>query len=527
VTRRHEHRDSDERGVVLVLAAITLVTLLIFSSFAVDFGGAYNARRQDQSAADSAALAAGSPMLIANTQLVVGEVLDRLNANTNAGFTAADLNTCDGDTGTLPVVASVDGQNYNCVSFNAARTQVRVRVPPREYVTTFARLVGVDTIGHTAFAIAGTPPQGAFGGVLPFGVTAATGTGHICLKTGPGPLDSAPCDGPTSGNFGYLNFAHFGNEQMGTPTSCSGQGTNRIPANIAQGVDHDLSLYGVPPHGNTSVIDHQSCGAVAGPNAADTNTGATPNIVGNGLHSGTNFYDNEPARLRRRAPVTPDYFQWTNLGPYNLDDNPLWAFIPPGLTHLNANIPESCEYGVFVGPNGELPNMARLPSGLQAHLAGRSTNDRMLLLLSRCIRHYETGTWSNGGYSDSRTAPRCGAGACDDPVFARDDAFPGQVADIQQTPRFGYVPVLVETNFPPGASSPVRFARFRAIYIQRVCIGQPCAIEFDPGVGMSSSSADPRATGFTAFAFPDDMLPFEIGSPTAPMDRPSTAVLLR
>ena len=528
--RRTERWRDDDRGVVLILAAITLVTLLVFSAFAIDFGGAYNARRQDQTAADSAALAAGSPLVIANTQLVVDEVVERMNANSPTEFTLADLNTCAGDSGALPVLATVGGQTYNCVSFNNARTQVRVRVPPRDYSTTFARLVGVDTIAHTAFAIAGTPPQGAFGGVLPFGLTGAAGTGHVCLKTGPGPLDSAPCDGPTTGNFGYLNFAHFGNEQMGTPSGqCQGDGSQRVAANLAMGVDHDLSLWGQNPHGTTVRIDTASqCGSIANPNASFQTAGNMPNVVGNGMFSGSNFYDNQPARLQRVAPVVPTYFRTTNIGPYQLDDNPLWEFIEPSLG-LSDDVPTSCFRSQFDAPNGGLGDMSALPSALRTRLSTRSVDDRMLLLLSRCISHYQSGSWSYnaqgfGLYTEG--AVGCSLAPCTDPVFARETTDLNGVADIQQTPRFGYVPVFVENSLP-NPSTAVRFARFRAIFIQRVCIGQPCSLQFDPGVGFSSATADHRATGFTAFAIPDVMLPYAHGAPNAPLTRPTFAVLLR
>lgn len=519
----------DDRGVVLILAAITLVTLLVLSAFAIDVGGAYNARRQDQTAADAAALAAGSPTVMANTQLVVTEVLDRLNDNLSEPLTLADLNTCGDDTERLPVVAQVGGQSYNCISFNNARTQVRVRVPPRGYETTFARLVGVDEIEHTAFAIAGTPPQGAFGGVLPFGLTATAGVGHVCLKTGPGPLDSAPCDGPATGNFGYLNFAHFGSPALGTPAGhCSGDGSQRVAANLAMGVDHDLSLWGQTPHGNTTVVDSASCGAIAAPNAATTTTGNMPNVIGDGLFSGSNFYDNQPARLRRVAPVTPAYFRMAQIGPYLLDDNPLWEFIDPELG-LDDDVPRSCHRDQFDAPTGGLGDMSALPADLRSRLNTRSVDDRILVLLSRCISHYQHGSWSYSAsgfpnYTESQTG--CALAPCTDPVFSRETTGLDGVADIQQTPRFGYVPVFHQDT-PPNGHGTVTFARFRAIFIQRVCIGQPCSLQFDPGVGFTAGSADTRALGFTAFAIPDGMLPYDLGSPTAPLSRPTFSVLLR
>lgn len=510
----------DDRGVVLILAAITLVTLLVLSAFAIDVGGAYNARRQDQTAADAAALAAGSPTVMANTQLVVTEVLDRLNDNLSEPLTLADLNTCGDDTERLPVVAQVGGQSYNCISFNNARTQVRVRVPPRGYETTFARLVGVDEIEHTAFAIAGSPPRGEFGGVLPFGMPSGAGTGYVCLKTGPQGQDA--CEGPTTGNFGYLNFTWFGNAEMGTSRQCNGGGNTVIATNISFGVDHDLSLINQNPHGATPVYDQAACsGGLASPNGADAEPGNMPNVLGGGIYSGSFVLDGQ-GRLRRVADHPPDYFKWTTVGSYVVDDNPLWEFIDPDLS-ASDDVPASCLRSQFAPPGGGLGDMSSLPSRLSAHLQSYSLNERMTLLLARCISHYERGEWTHAGYSDS--ASGCSLYPCSDPVFARSTVLDG-VADVQQTPRFGYVPVINQVEYPNGRKN-VSFIRFRAVFIQRICIGNVSCTEFDPGVGMSGGPNDDRVAWFTAFAFPDDMLPFGIGSPTAPMDRPSTAVLLR
>ena len=53
VTARRE----DDRGLALVLSSILLVALLLAASFAVDLGGVYVERREDQNAADAGATA--------------------------------------------------------------------------------------------------------------------------------------------------------------------------------------------------------------------------------------------------------------------------------------------------------------------------------------------------------------------------------------------------------------------------------------------------------------------------------------
>ena len=69
---------------------------------------------------------------------------------------------------------------------------------------------------------------------------------EICLKTGANPKNTAPCDGPVTGNFGFLNFTEYGDED-GNGTLCTGGGTDRLARNIARGIDHFLGIFGPFP----------------------------------------------------------------------------------------------------------------------------------------------------------------------------------------------------------------------------------------------------------------------------------------
>ena len=51
-------RGDGDDGVTMILVALTMVGMMVFAAFAVDMGGVYAERRQDQTAADVAALAA-------------------------------------------------------------------------------------------------------------------------------------------------------------------------------------------------------------------------------------------------------------------------------------------------------------------------------------------------------------------------------------------------------------------------------------------------------------------------------------
>src|SRR5687767_7642730 len=71
--RRRRCRDDD--GLVLVVLPLVLVTMMVFAAFAVDLGGLYNARRQDQSAADVAALSSVQGLSEDDAQLALETAL--------------------------------------------------------------------------------------------------------------------------------------------------------------------------------------------------------------------------------------------------------------------------------------------------------------------------------------------------------------------------------------------------------------------------------------------------------------------
>ena len=54
---------SDERGITLILFTLMITVMLVFVALAMDSGLVFNERRQDQSAIDSAVLAAAQLLL--------------------------------------------------------------------------------------------------------------------------------------------------------------------------------------------------------------------------------------------------------------------------------------------------------------------------------------------------------------------------------------------------------------------------------------------------------------------------------
>ena len=370
--------------------------------------------------------------------------------------------------------------------------------------------------------------------VLPFGLAAGRGggDGYVCLKVGLGGHSEPPCDGASAGILGFLDFSAFGNSVVGTATDCSSGGLrSRNENNSAVGVDHELSTYG-GFHGAVEVLDTgQPCGGTAKPNAAYVMTN-TPQSFGAGMYSGTGYSDGGPGRLARVGTnVFGGAGQSTNVGGRQLDDNPLWEFLPSSFP-AGAEVPASCHKSIFTDAlSGTYTQLPTSPANVRSYVSGRPTAaERMRLLLQRCISHYNGVTWdANGAITPVGDPPVGCSGTCDDPIFTRNSSTTDvpDLYDIQYTARFGYVPELTAA-FPAGNAA-VRLQTFRPIFLQRLlggtCTGGSCTHDFEPGVGYSNASSGSTADGITAFVLPGSSLPGDLstGPPTAP--DPPTDVL--
>ncbi|QYG92538.1 hypothetical protein HC251_08835 [Iamia sp. SCSIO 61187] len=499
----------------IVIMGMVLTALLITAAIVVDIGAVYAARRSDQSGADHGAL--GAAQDLNDEAEAVSRAKSVVHDNLGRTLTAAEWNSCGTDAGSLEVRAA----GANCISFNGARSRVRVRIPDQYVATGFASIVGIDRIRHTAFAIAGVNQRG-FGGVLPFGMPAAAGSGdgYACVKSNPGGLSSGPCAGPSAGNFGTIDLSLYGNEDVGTTKSCGpGDTSDRIANNVAVGTDHRLEVYVT---GSVKVDTAYCEDLLPGPNAARTETGTNHSAVGRGLFSGREFTDGGPARLQR---ISPELFDGggrvREVHDVLVDDNPLWAFIPPSLQS-------------GVGPGGDVPRSClrdqfeedpELPGRVEQHLRSMTDANRLLALMQRCMTHYRGDAWGGGGQAGEQALtppePRVGCRSagmpCTDPVFSSnvssEDA--PNLYDIQYTPRFGYVPVIDE--FPTGQSTAVPFLSFQAIYLQRLTIGNGRnATIFNPGFAPEGDGNGGDVGEVTAWVFPFGMLPGRLQEPNAP-----------
>lgn len=535
---RHGRRD--ERGLVLVFFSLTLIILLVFAAFAIDIGAVYNERRQDQSAADAGALG-GIHEFPSGTPAEIAAVVQSLVHDT-LGRTLTNWNSC-GDTSSDPDDADIPIPGADCITYNDRATQLQVRIPVQQYQTSFANVVGIDTLDHTAFAIASLDSIG-FGNVLPYGVAVnASDGGHICVRSGPGGIAIPPCTGPDSGNFGIIDLGIWLDNDCATNV---GSVQRRQSETTAVGIDHLLSLYGHLPHNTSEVVDTPNCGLTPRPNAANVGPGNSHNETGAGLWSGDDFGPNadRPARLANTTPLLPGggaRATFTGGGnTYNLDDNAVWDFIPDSFPVGENQVPDSCRRSVFT--TWVSGNHTGVPAPVRTYLETQHPDltEQMRLLVERCMMHWRGLTWRGNGQRVDGTpstnaadkplaapgdpAVGCGGVQCADPVFVRNSLVdnPIDLYDIQYTPRFGYVPQIVDPpGFPSGSSGTVRFEKFRPIFIQRVCLGSnTCGTEFDPGIpglGDGESIGNGTSTSsFTAFLFPPGMLPAELETVDAP-----------
>jgi Flp pilus assembly protein TadG len=492
--RRLSCRRDDEQGAVLVFTVLLLVVMLGMSALVVDLGYARSQRRQVQTASDAAALA-GAQML-PNTTTAESEAkdyaLDNLASGNNNWSTCTDT--------PLARVSSTP-----CISFDTSYTRIRVRTPVQSYATGFARIFGDNSVQTRTLAEARivNPTDG---GLLPFNMFSGFGTGEACLDSGGGGGAVEPCTGPASGNFGFLDFHLYGNDDLGTVASCTNGGqTQRLDDNIAMGSDHDYTTH---PTGSGAGAD-DDC-VTPGPNkiAQGTGNGAA---FDSGMRSGASFTDGEPARLQRGSHAK------VSVGGYQLDNKPLWQFIPTGTT---VGVPTSCQRATFDSRVTGTPP------------AGVTRQQWLHRALSQCFFEYACGktdawagnitgqpaaAWNSctGTRAGAAVAP-CNGAPCTALLFTMNSATeaPVDLYDIQLSPRFVYVPQVWAANVTcPGGSGAYCYyvKQYRAVYLQRLVGNNVNQLDFEPSGGAWTGTYSGQAKAVTALVFSASMLPGEIG----------------
>ncbi len=345
---------NSEDGAFLPLFGIMIIVLLIFAAFAVDLGAAWAERRQDQTAADAAAMAGAIEYVRSNpTEAeVVALVQDYVERNIGYPAGSAGWGTCPAPTDGFQAI----GGN-NCISLKQASTTssdtlFRVQIPNQPVATSFARIIGIDTIDVDAFAIARIEKIEGVQGALPFVLPNNPGT-EYCLGTPPSGQAREICEGPSNGFFGSADSPYFGadDDPWGT-TSCADSPTNnntRIRANTAIGIDHFLRI---APTGANPVAGADVCGATQSPAyvpyaiVADQGslTQASDGFIGDPQFGTLNL----GGRLRQTGGSPAS---WRPVpkgnGSINLDNVGLWEY----LVHP-ANNGDACSAAKFAGKSG-------------------------------------------------------------------------------------------------------------------------------------------------------------------------------
>ena len=504
----------DERGLTLVLVALMASVLMMFVAFAVDVGGAFNQRRSAQSAVDAGALGGAQdlPSYSAtdnNGLTLAGEVMSlaaqAVGVPDNAAW-QSQWTTCSGDGGAL---SHVD-PTYNCISYDSSYSQVRAKLPTQTFKTTFARVMGINSINVSAAAIASRAGIGS-GAVLPFGL-AGSGT-LACLHSGQGGNGPPPCTGPTTGNFGSIDILLYGNSALGTTPSCSNGGAGaRFSQNIAVGADHELARLNGPlkPNDGGALVDDDCV------HALPDDLGGEPGDGGQfdaGMLHGTAFSDGKNARLQRfyaksgggnfDASAT---IESGTAGAVTVDDQGLWSFLNSTAGTSGSNTPTSCSYvNVFK------PVLTSYASGsiTQATLKTTMQND-----LVTCFNQYNTGGSGVG----------CSTTPCAGILFdtkTNGITSPVPLYDLQLSTRFVYIPVLQSQpqNCPSSNNWCNVVVDFQPAYLQQLyggCDsgGNNCKVDFSPGVhDAANNTRNQKGDVITALVMNKNMVPASLQDP--------------
>lgn len=517
-------RFRDDRGVTLIVVALTLVVLMVFAALAIDIGGLYVARRTDQGAVDAAVMA-GLQKEAARDILDEVDLVASENLKVTVGtLDWTDCSLTDPDFVDRPLI--VAGSSYNCITQDASGQALQVKLPTQSTDSPFGAVVGITGYDHDAFAIGGIVTAG-FGGVLPFGLNSTGSSNLQCLKSATTPHSEAPCDGSEEGAFGYLDFSWYGNVERQIGTKCSGMEQERLEQNIAGGIDHDLDTNDLPV--DSSDTDRTECkSSRLKPYKINSQTGAAPATLGRGAYSGT--YSDGPGRLSRTNPDFTAGAEQVSIGSYKFDDNPLWDFMVPEDADRDGvvEVPQSCEQELFIDIV-ENSDYTGLPAAIRSQIEDLGDPvEATRILMDRCLTHYAGAPWNGfgpvavGGGEPSSCSTF--AAGCTDPVFARNtENEQPDLYDIQYTPRFGYVPQLT-TPFPDeeeiDMGAVYYIDLFRAVYIQRIVDGCPpagaCGFDFEPGLPASGTTVNGKAEALTAWVFPPRILPNGLSETDAP-----------
>lgn len=320
------NRIDGERGVSGFLVAGSLLLMMGIAAIALDISAGYAERRQDQTAADAAAQAAGVE-LIAGGGLDAQVAAAQTAASTNLDSRALDWAGCT-DPDQLEDTSAELGATGGtaCISFGnntqgVAYARIRVRIPDQETPTVFGRVLGALNIVTHADAIVEVGGELPYRNFPSFVFSPAQAGDRYCIRTGAGTTDEQNCSGSTTGNFGMF-LPYFYSDEYGLECVSGDQSAPSAFA-IAEGIDHTIAAN--PGLAKPQVLNGDDCPGVAGPlnpNQIEFSAGNNPNVT-DGLIKGGNTPTNFTGRLTRNT--------WgvgiaTVFG-RQIDNRPLWSYI--------------------------------------------------------------------------------------------------------------------------------------------------------------------------------------------------------
>lgn len=165
---------------VVVVVALCAVLFLVIVAFVIDIGAQRLERRQAQTAADAAALAAMHVLAEGGTRADAATEAIRISYENTEGENGsstldhwqarwADCTDPERPVATYPVTATSPIATQ-CISFTGTNSQVRVKLPTIEVAANFAQVIGVTTLHATARAEARIG-DGSSGGYAVFGLS--------------------------------------------------------------------------------------------------------------------------------------------------------------------------------------------------------------------------------------------------------------------------------------------------------------------------------------------------------------------
>jgi hypothetical protein len=379
-------RLSREAGAALPFLAVVLVVLFGFAALAIDLGYGWAERRTAQLSADAAVLAAAVEFQTpgADPQSAVLQALNYTDTNLDRLLQASDWVAC-ADADALDITAADLGllPATQCISFNNAGDEIRVKVPPYDIETFFATVIGFDTITVSAAANA-TIIIPTLSSGPPFVVLDGTSAGdQVCLRSSssgpalpgqwigngpgpsPGPADATqplasevgytpdPCDefDASSQFFGTLHPFTYEDPTPASPDQSCKQ-TATIDFAIAEGIDHNLSSWepDYPAQAATQTrLDGAGCPVgppQLWPNSMATQTGFTASVLRCGLLStnggvcsnGPQFDGRQyQARFQQGSAVQSTY----QFAGEDMENEPLWNFLRTSLDTVGG-LPAAC-----------------------------------------------------------------------------------------------------------------------------------------------------------------------------------------